>query len=161
MSQTRTFDYESNEAYERFVGQDAPFDARYELLVFAASVGYARGVDAPEAPVDAPDESVDGREPKEMRWNYIEEKTRLSVVTASLAYAATGDPEAILSPDQQIETLVSFGASGSRLLYEEVVEPPGDDLDGLIDFVQEHRDNDRVEKQTSVLEQLESEISML
>jgi hypothetical protein len=161
MSQALSFEYESNEAYERLVGQEAPFDARYELLVFAASVGYSRGTPAADAPVDDPDGTDDSRQPKEMRWNYIDQNPHLSVVTASLAYADTGEPKAILSADQQIETLVSYGAAGSRIIYEEVISSGGDDLDSLVDFVQEHRDDDRVEKQTGVLEQLEDEISSL
>jgi hypothetical protein len=161
MAQSLSFDYESNEAYEQLVGQDGPFDARYELLVFAASVGYSRGTAAADAPVDSPDQTEDARESKEMRWNYIDQNSRLSVVTASLAYADTGESGAILSVERQIETLVEYGAAGSRILYDEVVKPAGDNLDNLIDFVQEHRDDDRVEKQTGVLEQLEEEISTL
>jgi hypothetical protein len=161
MPQTLSFDYESNDAYEQLVGSEGPFNARYELLVFAASVGFSRGDAAADAPVDNPEATADSREQKEMRWNYINQNTRLSVVTASLAYADTGEPEAILSADQQIETLVEYGAAGSRALYEEVISPGGDNLDNLVDFVQEHRDDERVEKQTGVLEQLEEEISTL
>lgn len=148
MSKQLSFNYESNVAYERLVGSEGPFRARYELLVFAAAVGFSRGNGAPDAPVDNPDGTDDERQSKEMRWKYVDDDARFSVVILSLAYAESRDPEAILSVNDQIETLVKYGAAGSRILYDEVITASGDDLDNLVDFIQTHRDDDQIEKQT-------------
>lgn len=161
MSKKLTFNYESNATYERLVGSDSPFDARYELLVFAAAVGFSRGTAAPDAPVDNPDGSDDKRQPKEIRWKYVDDNARLSVVSASLAYAESQDPESIISVNDQVDTLVKYGAAGSRILYQEVIAASGDDLDNLVDFIQTERDDDQIEEQTGVLEGLEDDISAL
>ena len=161
MSKRSTFKYESNVAYEQLVGNECPFESGTQLLIFAASVGFSRGEAVSDAPVDNPDGTDDNRESAQMRWNYIDDNPRLSVITASMTYADTGDPEAILSDDKQIETLVQYGAAGSRILYEEVLTASGDDLDNLVDFIQDYRNDARVKRQTGVLEELEGDISTL
>jgi dnd system-associated protein 4 len=146
-----TFHYEKNEAFvELAEGQDAVFESNTRFLVFAASVGHARS-----NRVTDPDDNG------EIRWNYISQNNRLSVIVASLAYADTGDAEVLLDPDRQIDSLVAYGAGGARILKNEIVDEPGENLDNLVDFLQQHRDIDSLEEQVGILEQIESEISSL
>lgn len=146
-----TFDYEKNEAFTELAeGDNAIFESNTRLLVFAASVGYARN-NRIENPGD------DG----EVRWNYIGQNNRLSVIVASIAYADTDDPDVILNPERQIESLVAYGAGGARIIKNEIVDEPGDNLDNLVEFLQRHRDVDTLEEQVGILEQIESEISSL
>lgn len=146
-----TFFYEKNEAVETLsAGSDSLFESRTRFLIFAASVGYARNhwVDNP---------GDDG----EMRWNYISQNQRLSVITKALTYAHTKNPESILDAETQIETLVGYGAGGARILQTEVVEQSGNNLDNLIEFLREHRDAESTKERVGVLEQIEAEMSNL
>lgn len=144
-----TFFYEKNDAVEELAtGTDGIFESRTRFLIFAASVGYARG-----NWVEDPDENG------EVRWSYIDQNQRLSVITKALTYAHTKDPDAILDAEQQIETLVGYGAGGARIIQTEVVDQAGNNLDNLIDFLQEHREEDKAEESLGVLEQIEAEMS--
>lgn len=146
-----TFFYEKNPAVEELgTGEDGIFESRTRFLLFAASVGYAR-----DHYVNNPDDNG------EMRWSYINQNQRLSVITKALTYARTGEPESILDAEQQIETLVGYGAGGARIIKAEVLDEPGDNLDNLIEFLQEHRDQDEAEKRVGVLEQIEAEMSSI
>lgn len=146
-----TFYYEKNAAFEELVeGEDSVFESNTRLLVFAASVGYARSR-------RVPDPGDNG----EVRWSYIAQDNRLSVITASLAYADTEDPEVILDAERQIDVLTVYGAGGARLLAEEVVNVPGSNLDNLISFLRTNRDEDQLERQVGVLEDIENEINSL
>lgn len=146
-----TFKYENNEAFEELADGDSPiFDSRVRFLVFAASVGYAE-----DRIVEDPGED------NFIRWNYIGQDSQLSVITASLAYAVTEEPEIILDPHDQFDVLHRYGAGGSRLIKQEVVDAPGDNLDNLIDFIQDHRNEDEMKDRVGVLEEIEKEISSL
>lgn len=146
-----TFFYEKNSAFEELAtGSDAIFESRTRFLVFAASVGFAR-----DHWVSNPDDNG------EMRWNYISQNQRLSVIVKALTYARTEEPESILDEERQIETLVGFGAGGARIVKREVVDEPGANLDNLIEFLQDHRDAEQAKKSVGVLEEIESEMSTL
>lgn len=146
-----TFYYEKNEAVEKLAtGSDAIFESRTRFLIFAASVGFARN-----HWIDKPDDNG------EIRWNYIDQNQRLSVITKALTYAHTKDPESILDAQAQIDTLVGYGAGGARIVQTEVVEQPGDNLDNLIDFLREHRNKEETEQRVGVLEEIEAEMSSL
>jgi hypothetical protein len=96
-----------------------------------------------------------------MRWNYISQNQRLSVITKALTYARTEEPESILDPQAQIDTLVGFGAGGARIIQTEVVEQPGRNIDNLIEVLREQRDQEKSEERVGVLEQIEAEMSSL
>lgn len=146
-----TFRYEKSEAFEELSeGENSIFETNIEFLVFAACVGHAQNnrVNNPE-------------ETGEIRWSYVSQNQKLSVVVAALAYADTEDPEAILDPGAQITSLTSYGAGGARIIKNKVVDEPGENLDNLIDFLQQHRDANKLEEQVGILEQIENEISSL
>jgi hypothetical protein len=147
-----TFFYERNEAVEELAsGSDALFESRTRFLIFAVSVGFSR-----KNWVEDP-----GQE-GEMRWSYIDQNQRLSVIAKALAYAHTKDPSAILDPQVQIDTLVGYGAGGARIIQAEVVEQPGSNLDNLIEFLNEHRgDKKDTEQRVGVLEEIQAEMSSL
>lgn len=146
-----TFHYEQNEAFEALSsGEDAIFESNTRLLVFAASVGFAR------------DHWVENYEESgEIRWNYIGQDQRLSVISGALAYARTENEDAIVDPDIQIDVITSYGAGGARILKREVVDEPGDNLDNLITFLDNHRDTEDASGRAGVLEQIEKEVSSL
>ena len=124
-----TFFYEKNEAFEKLAsGSDAIFKSRTRFLVFAASVGFRR------------DHWVENHDKNgEMRWNYITQNQRLSVIAAALAYGRTRDDDAIIK--------------------REVVDEPGDNLDNLISFIQSYRNAEKSKDRMGVLEQIENEVS--
>ncbi len=146
-----TFKYENNEAFEELADGDSPiFDTRVRFLVFAASVGYTE-----DHSIENPDED------KEIRWNYVSQDSQLSVITASLAYAVTENPDVILHPHAQISVLQNYGAGGARLIKQEVVDKSGDNLNNLIDFIQAYREEDIMKERVGVLEEIEKEISSI
>lgn len=146
-----TFYYEQNEAVEELgAGKDAIFESRTRFLIFAASVGYSR-----DHWVENHDENG------EMRWNYIGQNQRLSVITGALAYAHTKNSDAIFDPEIQIDVLTSYGAGGARILKREVVDKPGNNLDNLVSFLEDHRNEEDSEGRMGVLEQIEQEVSSL
>lgn len=146
-----TFHYEQNEAYEELsYGEDAIFESHTRLLVFAASVGFAR------------DHWVENYEESgETRWNFIGQDQRLSIISAALAYAHTEDQDAIVNPDIQIDVLTSYGAGGARILKRSVVDEPGDNLNNLVTFLEDHHDTEDASGRVGVLEQIEKEVSSL
>lgn len=147
----KVFKYEKNEAFvELSEDSDAVFESSARLLVFAASIGYTRGLR-----VDKPKKNA------EMRWNYIVQNNHLSVIVSSIAYADTSDPDVILDSESQIESLVAYGAGGARIIKDEVIDKPGKNLDNLTEFIQRHRDVDKLEEQVGILERIESEISSI
>jgi len=145
------FHYEQNEAFEELSsGENAIFESHTRLLVFAASVGFAR------------DHWVENYEESgETRWNFIGQDQRLSVISAALAYAHIKNEKAIVDPDIQIDVLTSYGAGGARILKREVVDEPGDHLDNLVSFLEDHRDTEDASGRAGVLEQIEKEVSSL
>lgn len=146
-----TFFYEQNEAFEELAaGSGAIFESRTRFLIFAASVGFNR-----DHWVKNHDENG------EMRWNYIAQNQRLSVISSSLAYAHAEDADAILDEDLQINVLTSYGAGGARIIKREVVDKPGENLDNLVTFLQKQRDKEESETRMGILEQIESEVSGL
>lgn len=146
-----TFYYEKNEAFEALSsGKNAIFESHTRLLVFAASVGFAW------------DHWAENYERSgETRWNFIGQDQRLSVISAALAYAHTEDQDAIVNPDIQVDVLTSYGAGGARILKREVVDEPGNNLDNLITFLEDHRDTEDASGRVGVLEQIENEVSSL
>jgi len=85
----------------------------------------------------------------------------LSVITAALAYAHTEDEDAIFESDVQINVLTSYASGGARILKREVVDEPGDNLDNLVTFLEDHRDTEDTSGRAGVLEQIEKEVSSL
>lgn len=58
------------------------------------------------------------------------------------------------------ETAVAY-FSGVRIIQTEVVEEPGSNLDNLIRFLNDHRDEEETEVRVGVLEEIEAEMSSL
>lgn len=146
-----TFYYEKNEVYDELVtGDDAIFESNVRLFMFAACLGYAKNRRVPD-----PDDNG------EIRWSYIGENQRLFAISASLGYAATDDPDSIITPEKQIEVLTEYAAGGARLLAEEIAETPGKNLDNLISFLKRNRDEEQLTEQVGILEEIEREVSGL
>jgi len=143
--------YEKNEIYDELAAdEDGIFGSNLRLLVFAATVGYARNR-------YVHDHGTDG----ETRWGFIDGDKRLSVIVSSIAYAHEQDPDVILDTDAKVEMLTSFGAGGARILKEEVVDEPGEDIDNIITFMREHRDETEAKEQAGILEEIEENFGSL
>lgn len=146
-----SFSYEKNEAFDELAaGEDAIFESNFRLLIFAACLGHAKN-----RRVSDPEKNG------EIRWSYIEQNQKLSIIAASLAFAAEDDAEALIEPETQIDVLVEYGAGGARILKEKVVDAPGSNLDNLISFLQQNRDEEKITEQIGILEEIEREVSQL
>lgn len=145
-----TFKYQKSYIFDILCGgEDNIFESNTRLLIFAASVGFDQ-----DRRVHSPDETG------EIRWSYISQNSSLSVITAALAYADHKDPDVILDPERQIETLQTYGAGGAKILQETVVDKPGGNLDNLIMFLKD-RKNDNIQQQAGILEDMQEEISSI
>lgn len=142
--------YEKNEAFEQLVAEDQIFESRIRLLIFCACLGYNQNR-------RAHDHDDNG----ETRWMFIDNNQILSVMVASLAYAATDDPEILMQPDEQVDILVQYGAGGSRLLIDRVIDEPGDNLDLLIELLEEERNSDEFSDRVNIISEIEEEVSSL
>ena len=145
-----TFSYEQDDAYEALVADERIFQSGYRFLIFCASLGYNRNRRV-----------HDYNENGEMRWSYINQDPVLSVMSAALAYAATEEPDVMMEPETQIDIIVQYGAGGSRLLQERVIDQPGDNLDLLVELLQEERDREEFSDRVDVISEIEKEISSL
>lgn len=146
-----TFHFQHDEPYNELVtGDGRIFESQARLLIFAACLGYNRSR-------SVADHDTDG----EMRWSYIAEHPKLSIMAASLAYAATNDPNAMLDPKRQIEVLTKYAAGGSEILIDEIIDAPGDNLDLLIELLRDERDTAELTDKVEVLKQIEQEVSSL
>ena len=142
--------YEKNEAYEQLVAEDQIFESRIRLLIFCACLGYNRNR-------RVHDHDTNG----ETRWLFIDNDQILKVMVASLAYGATDDPEILMQSEDQVDILVQYGAGGSRLLIDRVLDEPGDNLDLLIELLEEERDSDEFSDRVDIISEIEQEVSSL
>lgn len=142
--------YEKNEIFEQLVAEDRMFESRIRLLIFCACLGYNHNR-------RVHDHDDNG----ETRWLFIDNDPILKVMTASLAYAATEDPEILMDQNEQVEILVQYGAGGSRLLIDRVINEPGDNLDLLIELLEEERDSDEFSERVDIISEIEEEVSGL
>lgn len=142
--------YEQTDAYKELAGDDDPvFNSYTSCFMFFATLGYskARKVEDPG-----------GKE--ELRWEYIEGDAYRSNMAASLAYAATKDPDALLDAEKQIKVLREYAAGGAEVAQQEILDKPGDKLDNLIEFLKRERDtSEGHDKRIGVLEEIEEEMS--
>ena len=146
-----TFKYQKSDVFDILSGgENNIFESNTRLLVFAASVGFDQN-----RRVHSPDETG------EIRWSYISQNSSLSVITAALAYADHRDPDVILDPERQIETLQTYGAGGAEILEETVVDQSGENLENLIMFLQDRKTHDNIQQQAGILENMQKEISSI
>ncbi len=146
-----TFKYQKSDIFDILVsGEKNIFESNTRLLVFAASVGFDQ-----DRRVHSPDETG------EIRWSYISQNSSLSVIAASLAYADHKDPDVILDPERQIETLQTYGAGGAEILQEAVVDQSGENLDNLIMFLKDRKSDNNIQQQAGILENMQKEISSI
>ena len=145
-----TFFYEKNEAFEELVANEQIFESRTRFLMFCACLGYNRNR-----------RTHDHDDNGEIRWSYIAQDPILSVMAASLAYAATDDPDAMMDPETQIQVLVQCAAGGSRLIRDRVLDEPGDNLDLLIELLQQERNQDGFSDRVDIISEIEEEVSSL
>jgi hypothetical protein len=144
------FKYEANPIFDELTqGEDAPFN-KFRLLIFAACVGFAH-----HRFVESPGKDL------ETRWMFIQRDNRLRAILMALTYADQGEPEVILDEDLQVQTLQGYGAGGSQIIEGEVLDQPGSNLDNLISFIRENRDEEELTEQVGILEDIEQDISGL
>lgn len=145
-----TFKFQKDEAFEALVNSEPIFESDARFLVFCACLGYNRKR-----------RTHDYEKNGEMRWSYINQDSILAVMTASLAYAATDDPEAMMDPETQIEVLAQCSAGGSQLIKNRVLDEPGENLDLLVELLQEERNRGEFSERVDILSEIEDEVSSI
>lgn len=120
------------------------FDSLVDFFVFSACVGYAVS-DRPT--VDAYSEkefqgTKSDNTRGEMLWMHFSNKQTYRAVAASIAYQHTGDSNALVNPEVQLEVLARYARAGVDHLEQEFgnsASPPRDGLVSFIDTVHDER----------------------
>lgn len=134
--------YEQSDIYEQFVDNNDVFETYIDFFVFAASVGYANN------------EWEDPGGDSEILWMHFTDKTLYKSVAAAIAYNHHNDPDALINPEVQLETLAKFAAGGTTILQEEFGDISGDPTDALLNYIQEYEDREDTESRQTVLENI-------
>ena len=134
--------YEQTDVYEQFVDEYEVFDSYQDFFVFAAAVGYAH--DTLEAPGNG----------SEMLWMHFTDKVLYKATAAAIAYDHLGNPEALIDPEKQLETLAKFSAGGTSVLQDEFGDIEGDPTDALLNYIQSQQRRDEQDSSQTMLEEI-------
>lgn len=151
-SRVRTH-YRQTDIYERLVDEEGIFDSYVDLFVFAACRGYAAG----ERHTD------DYEGDAEMLWMHFGKEDFYRAAAACIAYQATGDPEALMDNERQLEVMAQYASAGADILEDEYGPVKGSPLNSVLNDVRSYEpedaddeDDDRV----SPLERLRKDLNM-
>jgi hypothetical protein len=111
------------------------FDTFVDFFLFAGSVGYATVDRATAAGYAESEFEGEG----EMLWMHVSNKKTYRAVAASVAYQHTGDPEALVKPEIQLEVLARYANAGVERLDKEFGDSAGTPRDGLLSFIENER----------------------
>jgi hypothetical protein len=130
--------------YERFAGdgEEAVFNEYSDFILFTACLGFQKG------------EREEYSSDSAIRMSSILSDDLKKVMSRSLAYADTGDIEAIDDIVTQSEAIGEYAVSGAKIADEEI----GNDelLDTVVDYLRENRDKDKEEKQRDILKEIKN-----
>lgn len=136
--------YEQGPIYEQFTEEHDLFKSKQDLFVFSACVGYANGE------CRMTDYTGEG----EMLWMHFSNKPLYKAVAASIAYQHHDDPEALLEPEMQLETLAMYAAGGADLLDRKFGDIKGDPTDAVLNYIQEWEDQEPTKARQTVLDDI-------
>lgn len=135
--------YEKTDIYETLVDEHEVFDSYIDLFVFCASLGYARDEGRQDYEGDS-----------EMLWMHIANNELYRAVAAAIAYQDRDDPEALISPDVQLEVLAKYAAGGAEIAADEFGDIDGDPTDAVMNFIKANQDSQSRTEQNSILDEI-------
>lgn len=145
MSQTSArVNYEKTEIYETLVDDYEIFGSYTDFFMFAASLGYDR---------DEFDSEGDKGD-NEMLWMHVSRKDVYQVVSASIAYQHTDDPQTLVNPEEQLPILAGYAACGAEIAAEEFGDVAGDPTDAVVNFLQLERSEDKQDEEEEILNEI-------
>ncbi|MBV0926228.1 hypothetical protein KTS45_18635 [Halomicroarcula limicola] len=133
--------YYRHSLYDKMVEEWDLFNTYVDLFVFAGCVGYATIDRTTAAGYDTSEYAGEGNTQGEMLWMHLANKTTYRAVAASIAYQHTGDPEALVDPQLQLEVLARYARAGIDRLETEFGESASTPRDGLISFIENEQPN--------------------
>ncbi|WP_240730037.1 hypothetical protein [Halalkalirubrum salinum] len=128
--------YYRHPVYDKMVDEWGLFNTYVDFFVFAASVGYAMTDMTTVEGYENSEYAGEGETQGEMLWMHLSNKQTYRAVAASIAYQHTGDAEALVDPEIQLEILARYAKAGVEQLEREFGNAPGNPRDGLISFIE-------------------------
>lgn len=128
--------YYRHQLYDELVDEWDLFNTYVDMFVFAASVGYATVDRTTAAGYDQSEYAGEGDSQGEMLWMHLSNKQTYRAVAASIAYQHTGDAEALVDPNIQLEVLARYAKAGIERLNREFGDSASTPRDGLVSFIE-------------------------
>lgn len=128
--------YYRHELYDKMVSEWDLFETLVDFFIFAGSVGYSTADRATVAGYSESEFEGEGDEQGEMLWMHFSNKPTYRAVAASIAYQHTGDPEALVDPNIQLEVLARYAKPGIERLDREFGDSASSPRDGLVSFIE-------------------------
>ncbi|SFR96859.1 dnd system-associated protein 4 [Halomicrobium zhouii] len=129
--------YEQGELYEQLVDEHAVFEHYYEVLVFLAVLGYREGNVKRENYKGIPDETQ-----SEAGLQNIHSRDLYHTIAACLAYQDTGEPEALVDPDEHKRVIAQYAAGGLEVARKKFGQNAGDPTDAIVDYIKSKEEDD-------------------
>ena len=145
--------YYRHDIYDKMVDEWEVFDSLVDFFVFTASVGYAVS-DRPTVNAYSQREyqgTTDDGTRGEMLWMHFTSKQTYRAVAASIAYQHTGDSNALVDPETQLEVLARYARAGADRLEKEFGTAASPPRDGLISFIDKFHEADSREDSDNIL----------
>jgi hypothetical protein len=133
--------YKQTPIYDTMVDEHGIFSSYIDFFVFAACVGYSHN----RCEMD----NYEGD--NEMLWMHFMDKDLYRATAASIAYQHHDDPDALIQPEVQLETLAKYAAGGAEILEQQFGEIAGDPTDAVFNFIQEYDEEEDNETRQTVL----------
>ena len=133
--------YKQSNIYIKLVDEYGIFDSYQDLFMFTACVGFAKD--------RCKTANYEGE--KEMLWMHFSNKDLYRAVAAAIAYQHHDDPEALIKPEIQLETLAMYAAGGAEVLEAEFSEVDEDPTDAVLNYVQDWDEQEDTETRQTVL----------
>jgi dnd system-associated protein 4 len=141
--------YNQTDIYRRLKDEKGIFESYTRLFLFFATVGYSEGKKLEPEYGD-----------EEIRWEFLTKYPSWEIVVQSIAYADTGDKEVLFDEDRQREIILQYAQGGAEII-EDVVNQPDDDIENLIEYLEENRNEQQYGEESGILGKIEEEINTL
>lgn len=135
-------EYEQGDIYEQLVDEYEVFNYYYEVLVFLAVIGY-REERKKHNNYKGKSEDATG---SEASLQNVHSRDLFHTVGASLAFQDTGDPKALVEPEEHKRVIAQYAAGGLEVAQEEFGQNAGDPMDAIVNYIQSHRNDEKSEE---------------
>ena len=140
--------HKRTEIWEELVKEHKVFDQYVELFVFMASLGHYHN--NPKTNYKPDDDDEEG----EMLWMHVSNRDLFKAVSAAIAYQHTGDADALINPELQLQVMAQYAVGGAEILEDELSTVKGDPTDAVLNYIQSHNDADRSEEEDNELQRI-------